>query len=36
MPDSNNDAISVRTEPRQDVDDLIFRWEPGEWLISER
>ncbi len=37
MPEKNSDAIGVRTEPRGgDVDDLIFRWEPEEWLISER
>jgi hypothetical protein len=22
--------------PHEDVDDLIFRWEPNEWLVSER
>lgn len=36
MPDSNIDASGVQTEPKGDVDDLIFRWEPDEWLISER
>ncbi len=32
----NGDVTGVRTDPKGDVDDLIFRWEPEEWLISER
>lgn len=36
MPESNSDAAGVHTEPKGDVDDLIFRSEPEEWLISER
>ena len=36
MPDSEGEAGGVHAEPRGDVDDLIFRCEPEEWLISER
>ena len=38
MCDTNNQAQETRAEPREqerDVDDLIFRDEPG-WLTSDR
>jgi hypothetical protein len=34
MPDHDMDTV-VNTAPREDVDDLIFRTDPG-WLASDR
>lgn len=36
MPELSGDAAEVRTEPKGDIDDWIFRWEPEEWFVSER
>jgi len=36
VPEKSGEATTIRTEPKKDVDDLIFRWEPEERLISER
>ena len=34
MPERENDD-AVSAQPREDVDDLIFRADPG-WLVSDR
>ncbi len=36
VSESSSDAGGIRAEPKGDIDDLIFRWEPEEWLVSER
>jgi len=35
MPEQEEKQTAPSTTPREDVDDLIFRTEPG-WLASER
>ncbi len=36
MPEENTQTTVLPVPPREDLDDLIFRWEAQEWLASER
>ena len=35
MQHTQQDETILRTEPKEDIDDLIFRADPG-WMVSER
>ena len=35
MHHTQQDETILRTEPKEDIDDLIFRADPG-WMVSER
>ena len=35
MQHTQQDETILRTEPKEDIDDLIFRADPG-WMVSEQ